>query len=86
MLPATGFMRTDYGAIALYRASSSGVILEGSSPSDKELVDAVMYSDESILNPLSKVLTPNSMPVSTYKNVLCLYWEHVWSSRKAQDS
>ena len=60
----TGFLRSQYGAITVYRASSGNQFLEGASPSTLGLVDAIVYSQNAIHNPLSRVLTPDSVPVS----------------------
>ncbi|XP_072017374.1 LOW QUALITY PROTEIN: uncharacterized protein [Amphiura filiformis] len=62
---ANGFMRTRYGAITVYKVSPGTILLEGAGPSTEGLVDAIVYCLESVHNPLSNVLIPNSMPVQS---------------------
>eukprot|EP00057_Strongylocentrotus_purpuratus_P033678 XP_792358.3 PREDICTED: LOW QUALITY PROTEIN: uncharacterized protein LOC587541 [Strongylocentrotus purpuratus] len=61
----SGFLKTNYGAIALYRLQGSVRLGIGSQPVAAGLMDAIVYSDwtNGSSTGLSQTLTPNSLPI-----------------------
>ena len=69
-----GLIKTDYGAIALYRLPEGVRLGIGSQPVTAGLMDAIVYSDwtNGSSTGLSQTLTPNSLPVSTTSHFILL--------------
>ena len=63
----TGFLQTQSGAIAVYRTSENRMYPDSSPANSDGLIDALVYSnDMSSMQGVSRILTPDSDPVSSH--------------------